>query len=244
MGKYAMLLSGGVSKTHNYSRYRNDLEWVYKVLIEDCDYKKDDISVYYADGSSIEYEKNALLTYSAEKDKILEYLNECTGKLTATDYLTIVVTNHGSNDLEGYIHLWGTEYITLQEFADMLNKIKARKVILLGQCYGGNMLRYDIKNCCLLTSNAEGKVSYCNPFNDMYDEFIFHFFSYIHGKYPDQVKINESAENDIQAAFQYACEHDVLRPGSEISRMIEEYSGINCIEIPQIKCNIDGRIEL
>lgn len=106
------------------------------------------------------------------------------------------------------------------------------------------MLRYDIKNCCLLTSNVEGKESYGNPSNSMYDEFIFHFFSYIHGKYPDNTKINEKVENNIQAAFEYACAHDALRPGSEWSKMIQYYSGKECIEIPQMKCNIDGRIEL
>ncbi len=244
MGKYAMLLSGGVDKKNNYSRYRNDLEWAYKVLIEDCDYEKENIAVFYADGSEIQYDKKELLTYSAERRNVLEYLNEYTAKLTAEDHFTVVVTNHGSSELDGYINLWGSEYITLQEFASILDNIKAKKVILLGQCFGGNILKYDIQNSCLLTSNMEGKASYCNPFNDRYDEFIVHFFSYIHGKYPDQVKINESTENDIQAAFQYACEHDVLRPGSEISQMIEAYSGIKCIEIPQIKCNIDGRIEL
>lgn len=35
MGKYAILLSGGFNFQGNFARYKNDLEFVYKVLVED-----------------------------------------------------------------------------------------------------------------------------------------------------------------------------------------------------------------
>lgn len=49
MAKYAVLLSGGLNKKRNAGRYRNDLEFAYKVLREDCQYDEKYITCFFLD---------------------------------------------------------------------------------------------------------------------------------------------------------------------------------------------------
>ena len=47
---------------------------------------------------------------------------------------------------------------------------------MLGECYAGNILNYNINNACVMTANVIDEVSYANPYDDSYDEFLNHFF--------------------------------------------------------------------
>lgn len=244
MRKCAMLLSGGINKDNNYIRYKNDLEWVYKILVEDCGYCKDAIDVYFANGAAILYDGKKVFTVVANKENVVAYLKAASETLGSSDELVIIVSNHGGSEKHGFINLWGVERLELDVFAQWLNKIKARKTVVLGECYAGNILRYNIKNGCILTANQEGFPSYANPPAYEYDEFILHFFSYIHGEYPDGTKLKENGCNDVRKAYEYAVNNDAFHPNSSIGKYIQSVTGKKYIEIPQMRCDVEGMIIL
>lgn len=237
MAKYTILLSGGVSKVHNYSRYKNDLEWVYRVLIEDCGYNVDNIFVLYCDGQPLQYNNQEVKSMAAKERNVLDCLDGLIDKLSENDIFTMVVSNHGGNDGGGNINLWGSEVISLEDLAKKLNSIKARKNIILGECYAGNILDYDIENSTVITANKKGLPSYSNPFSAEYDELILHFFSFIHGQYPDGTQIRDG-ENDLHKAYIYSCEADALNPKKPLAQ------AVMVDEVPQIKCDIAGKVYL
>jgi len=49
---YALLISGGIDKDHNYIRYYNDIAFLYKTLVKDYKYDKSRIKVLMSDGSA------------------------------------------------------------------------------------------------------------------------------------------------------------------------------------------------
>jgi PKD repeat protein len=49
---YALLISGGIDKDHNYLRYYNDIAFLYKTLVKDYKYDKSRIKVLMSDGSA------------------------------------------------------------------------------------------------------------------------------------------------------------------------------------------------
>lgn len=237
MSKYALLLSGGVNKRANYARYKNDLEWAYKVLVEDCNYEKENIKIFYADGKELIYADEKIATAPAEKTDIIQHMDDLASLLNDEDSFAVIVSNHGGKGDGGCINLWGDAYLELEQFVQLSNQIKGLKYIILGECYGGNILDWKIDNSCIITANEKGQLSYTNPDKMEYDELILHLFSFIHGKYPDGKAIVQG-ENDLERAYQYACDHDALRPGSHMAQIF------NVTEIPQMECNIVGKAQL
>lgn len=239
MGKHAILLSGGLNKKYNSRRYRNDLEFAYKILIEDCGYDAENIQIFFADGKDLKYGSVGIQTMAAEKEKIVSALQKMTEELSAEDSLTLIVSNHGGNAGLGCIYLWGNEFLELELLVQILNKISAPKNIILEECYGGNILDMNVENACIVTANERGLVSYgcLNSKQYEYDEFLLHFLSFIHGKYPDGKDI-KAGENDIIKAHEYALKNDIFSPYNP-----QKYNG-GCVETPQIKCNLRGKVRL
>lgn len=239
MGKYAILLSGGVNKQYNQKRYRNDLEFAYKVMIEDCGYSAENIQIFYADGQDLKYQNYDIPTVAAKREDVIKALKKMAKTLTADDSFSLIVSNHGGNANQGRIYLWGREFLELEALVNILNDIQARKNIILGECYGGNILDMDVKNSCIVTANDRGLVSYSclGEMQYEYDEFLLHFLSFIHGMYPNGKTI-ESGENDIVKAYEYALENDGFSPYN--------LNGYGCqfIELPQIKCSLNGKVRL
>ncbi len=244
MKKHAILLSGGINFRGNYKRYRNDLEFAYCVLIENCGFQKEDIEVFFANGVNLNYKGKEIKTKEASKQNIIKALEYEKNTLDIQDELVFVVSNHGGLEDEGFINLWGKDIITLKNLSEDLEQVSARKILLLGQCYAGNILQYNIKNACVMTANMRGMPSYASPYNTDYDEFLYHFFSYIHGHYPDGKSLNKQGENDVKKAFQYAVDMDIFSPTSIEGDKLRFIVKKNLIEIPQIKCDIDQKIKL
>lgn len=244
MKKHAILLSGGVNSQANYRRYKNDLEFVYRVLIEDCGFQKVDVKIFYANGVSLDYNGEEILTKEASIDNILEILEDEKNDLNMEDELVLVVSNHGGSENGGCINLWGSETLSLDKLSQELQKINARKILLLGECFAGNILKNDINNACIMTANMSGMESYTNPYNNDYDEFLYHFFSYIHGCYPSGKSLKQQGENNVKEAFHYAVDMDVFAPNNLIGDKIRKITGKNLIEIPQMKCDIKEEIKL
>lgn len=239
MRKYAILLSGGINRKFNYERYRNDLEFAYKVLIEDCDYDVEKIQIFFADGKTLKYNNSDVPTAAAIKADIIQVLEWMADDLQTEDFFTLIVSNHGGNENRGCIRLWGKESLELEILVRLLNQIKARKTIILGECYGGNILSMDVDNACIVTANDKDCVSYaCLDWERYaYDEFLLHFLSFIHGMYPDG-QIIMMGENDITKAYEYARVNDGFSPYNS-RRYKSSY-----IEIPQLKHSFKGKITL
>ena len=250
MKKHAILFSGGINYNGNKSRYKNDLEFAYRVLADDCAVSEDDIEVLYANGRNICYNGDFVPTKVASKKNFNDTLLMKKEMMGKDDTLILVVSNHGEDEDGGSICVWGEgqPHISLKEVADVLNSIEAKKILLLGQCFAGNILDYEIENACVLTANMKGLESYTNPYKAQYDEFLYHFFAFIHDGYPDGMPLREKGENDVNKAFSYAVKMDVFAPGNPIGeginkmlkQKVKDGELEEIIEIPQMKCNIEG----
>lgn len=238
MKKYAVLLSGGVNHSHNYERYQNDLELAYRVLKDIGGFVDENIYIFFGNGLK-RFDNIGICPKSAQKDEIINCFTRLKNELEEEDELVFVVSNHGGNEDEGTICLWGDANIKLSDLAEFLNKIRAKKIIVLGECFGGNILKYNILNSCIFTANEKDKPSYARIIGKcLYDEFIYHFFSYIIGKYPDTGNRIPQGSNNLIEAYKYAKENDIFNPENERGIKIERVS-----EIPQMKNNLtDGII--
>lgn len=238
MKKYSLLLSGGVDNHANRICYHNDLAFAYEVLHGKMGYQKEDIFVLYSDGRNLKYKNTVIQSKRASKQNIIKILTDTNFK--QDDSLFILVSNHGSNQENGSICLWGEgEYIQLKEIVDMLNKVCCKKIIVLGQCFGGNILKYELENSCVITANEAGMETFTQLFRKgeqpSYDEFLYHFISYFNGSYPNGLPLSTKiVENNIFLAYQYAWENDIFNCKSKKydNRMSQITSAS---EIPQFK---------
>ena len=244
MGKYAILLSGGVSYGHNYIRYKNDLELAYKALKDAGNFSDENIYLFFADGHK-QFENTQLTVCAAKKNKIQDCLKRMIHELSEEDELALIVSNHGGDEENGTICLWGSERIELCLLAEWLNHIKAKKIIILGQCFAGNILEYEISNACVFTANEQGALSYAHMTKTnrscLYDEFIYHFFSYIIGCYPDTGSRIPQGSNDLMQAYQYAKDNDIFNPDNE-QRLKIKIEGEWITEIPQVKNDLADNV--
>ncbi len=236
MKKCAILLSGGISFSYNYARYKEDLYLAYNVLKNIADFTDENIFLFYGNGTE-GFEGTEIILHAAYKNQLLKCLEDMENKLVEDDEFVLVVSNHGGDEEGGSICLWGNEYVTLRDLSEYLNKIKAKKIVVLGQCFSGNILKYDISNSCIFTANEQNKPSY--SFRENYDEFVYHFFSYILGMYPDTENRIPQGKNNLIEAYQYAKKQDVLCPDNE-RRKIIIIDGNEITEIPQMKSNLEG----
>ena len=235
MRKCAVLLSGGVNYSYNYERYKNDLYLVYDVLKNVGNFSDENIFLFYGNGIGW-FENIGIIPYAAKKLQLLKCMEDLGYELDKDDEFVLVVSNHGGNEEGGNICLWGYEYITLSDLCEYLNRIKAKKIIVLGECFAGNILKYDIVNSCIFTANEPDKPSYADLRRN-YDEFIYHFFSYVLGMYPDTKSRIPQGNNNLIEAYQYARVQDSFCPENKRigKKLIDEY-GIT--EIPQMRNNL------
>ncbi|MCH5209810.1 MAG: hypothetical protein J1F01_02495 [Oscillospiraceae bacterium] len=219
--KYALLLSGGIDKNANKTRYNNDLGFAYEVL--SSKYSFDDIKVLYYDGSDIKYLDKKISSSIATFQMVDKYFENLSHTVKPEDTFFILVSNHGSEPdahVDEYnIRLYGkAAHIKMSYFSDLLNNINCKKIIVLGQCHSGAILSYNITNSIIVTACSKSEKSYFTKdkqnidingemYSYEYDEFLLHFVSYLNGSYPNGNQINY--DNSIVNAFNYAKTHDI-----------------------------------
>lgn len=231
------MLSGGVNHLCNYERYKNDLYLAYNVLKNIGNFSDDNIFLFYGNGIW-DFKDTGITPYAARKMYLLKCLEDMERELDKNDEFVLVVSNHGGDEEDGNIRLWGYEYITLLDLSEHLNKIRAKKIIILGECFAGNILKYDIANSCIFTANEQDKPSYADLRRN-YDEFIYHFFSYVLGMYPDTESRIPEGNNNLIEAYQYAKKKDIFCPDNK-KRIIVPVDGNEITEIPQMKNSLAG----
>lgn len=220
MTKYALLFSGGINARYNYNRYANDLGFAYKVLTEKLQYLPQNITVMYSDGTPINYDNITINTTIATKDKFLLKIADYTQQINQNDFFTFIASNHG--DKNGELCTWHDNSIERTEFINAIENIECLKIIIMGQCYGGNYTdsQNKIKNSVVLSANVSdqpsyGKIAkasngkYVVDKNNDYDEFLYNFFSYYNESYPCGKPLNSTkTENTLLAAYEYAKNND------------------------------------
>ncbi len=222
MRKRALLFSGGVDKYNNYPRYANDLLFTYKVLTGSMGFNANEIEILYADGTDLNLNGVPLKTNEANKQNFKRAILSKSNELESNDIFLLVITNHGYND--GLICTWGAgkdKWLTPVEVEDILNQLCCVKLIIMGQCYGGDYTQLNsINNSVILSANKPGLESYVSRvkvgkkyISGDYDEFICNLFSYYNGEYPSGNKLfTDSSNKSILNAFEYARQYDGYSP--------------------------------
>jgi hypothetical protein len=241
MRKYALLFSGGINDERNNDRYAYDLSYTYRVLRDILGYEKNDIRVLYADGTPINKHGVDIDAVTATKDSFLHTISTIAKQVEKEDLFFLLVTNHGDKD--GVICTWGEKranWLSKEEVEDALNTILCKKIILMGQCHGGDYTESDaIENAVMISANqphikSYAKSKYVNGryWSDVYDEFIYHFISYYNGAYPAGEKLlSPSGSRAVTEAFEYAKKHD--------SYAVHANHPTGLIETPCIRNNLD-----
>ena len=100
--RYAVLFSGGINANSNYSRYWNDLKFMYSTLINSCSFAAANITVLYANGvakdTDMPVDDSATQTNLEAAFTALEELAD------STDTIFFFATNHGGGFYEDETH--------------------------------------------------------------------------------------------------------------------------------------------
>ena len=91
--KYALLLSGGNNSGGAYSRYWNDLKFMYHTLHNKYGYSDENIVVVYKDGSA--EDADMTVDYAASTTGVADAFAFLKARLSKRDTFVIFVTNHG-----------------------------------------------------------------------------------------------------------------------------------------------------
>ncbi len=226
--RYAVLVSGGWNASSNYSRYWNDLSFIYKTLKEKYGFRDEDIVVLYANGShspNEDLDGNGTddLDYAATKANLTAVFNDIGAKIPNDGKFFFYSTNHGGqvSGQNAVLYLWG-ETITDADFANLSKKIKSGEAVyVMEQCFSGGMMdnllgaqTYPCMNpkLCVMTAARWDEVSWGCDTEGSYDEYVYHWTSAVYGKTPSGAVVNADANGDgsvtMSEAHEYAKSHD------------------------------------
>ena len=235
-GKYAVIISGGVSKKLNWPRYWKNCSAVYQTLVNVYHYDKNKIFIIMSDGMNPDDDFNfgtkkdpdyRSLPLDLDFDGINEYIFSATKTnislvfdtlstlLKPNDNIFIFVTDHGGEN--STISLWNNQRLTKSEFQSEINKLNVAKVVncCMIECYGGGYTSSLVRNNTIIStacSNSEYVWSRSRSRN-LYGEFCYHWVSAVSGQTPDSnISVNADFNNDghvsMEEAFQYARNND------------------------------------
>jgi PKD repeat protein len=240
---YALLISGGYNPENNHIRYWYDMSSMYQTLRQKYCYPKDHIYVLMSDGinpandrrsvsptGETVYDSSPLdldgkggddVRGEATKTNIVETLTnpDKLGKLTAADTLFIFTTNHGGKDPSGgprvRLWLWQGDYIWDDEFAALLNNVKANTITMtMEQCYSGGFVDDFMANApqtqtrVIATAASALEPSYGN-------DFSYHWISGVAGPADTNGIGDKNGQISMWEGFDYANKHDPSALGGD-----------------------------
>lgn len=173
----ALLISGGVNRKLNHSRYRNDL----KRWITELQAREFECAVCFADGLGIS--AAGARVRSARRSDIDDELS-LLGGLSEDELAVVLVSNHG--DAKGFC-TWGTDRVTPTDLMSALSGCAATKVLILGQCYGGIFGSITLPDTVVIAGCGPNQTSWAcasPPGAQAYDEFLFQFAEALFGPLP------------------------------------------------------------
>ena len=225
---WALILSGGINVTHNYSRYWNDCSYIYKTLTQQYAFPKSNIIALISDGdnpaedmilknglcisSPVDLDEDNLpdVQYSATKNNLASAFSYLANNVQPGDNVLIYVIDHGGHDgSSSYICLWNNQILYPFELASMVGQItpEARIHFVLGQCNSGGFIS-------ALSGNNRTIATACGEYEESYatldgenDEFVYQWTKSIDEDIIFSDK-NQDGKCSLHEAFNYANKED------------------------------------
>jgi hypothetical protein len=173
--KYAVLYSGGMIPSKAFSRYWNDLIYMYFIL-QMHGYPEENIYVVYKDGVGEDtYTPVHYPATHASMDAVFDILS---AEMGARDTLYFYSTNHGGS---GGIYTWGpmdsSTFLTHSQVANWLDSITCNNmIVVMEQCVSGAFVPYlSAPNRVIITACTDSEGSWACDDEGNWDEFVYHF---------------------------------------------------------------------
>jgi len=227
--KIAVLVSGGYNASSNYSRYWNDLQFIYKALKEKYQYTDSEIIVLYANGThspNADFDGDGTddIDYAATKANLTTAMKQAALHITENGKFFFYSTNHGGDDPgdnNSNLTLWG-ESIKDSDFAALTKNIKcAHAIYVLEQCFSGGMIDDLLKaqtypcnspKVCVMSAARHDEPSWSCDTEGQYDEYVYYWTSAVFGKTPTGTPVNADTNGDgavsMTEAHEYAKKQD------------------------------------
>lgn len=212
--KYAVLYSGGIKPEKAYSRYWNDIIYMYFIL-QMHGYQSENIYVIYKDG--VGEDTYTPVDYPATHTSLDTVFGILSDEMGLRDTLFFYTTNHGGG---GGISVWGpmdnTGALTHSQVSNWLDSITCHNmIIVMEQCVSGKFIQYlSAVNRVILTACKNDESSYSADTEGNWDEFVYHFMCALVG-FPwnsDGSTVNADFNNDqlisMREAFIWAAAMD------------------------------------
>ena len=204
--RYAVLISGGYRAGKAYSRYWNDLKFMYSILVDKYDYDPKKIIVLYKDG--VAEDSDMPVNVSANYQHFNNTFNYLAQEMDAKDDLFIYTTNHGSED---GLCLYYYQIVSPEHFAEVLNPIPYNQmIIVMEQCNSGIFIpALSGPDRVIMTAASGTESSWSCDTEGSYDEFIYHFMVAVNMATPDGTAVtwqdgNSNGIVSMREAFNYA----------------------------------------
>jgi hypothetical protein len=179
--KYAVLYSGGIKPGKDYSRYWNDIIYMYFIL-QMHGYDADNIYVVYKDG--VGEDTYTPVDYPATHASLDTVFGLLSAEMGRADTLFFYTTNHGGGS---GISVWNPMdaggALTHTEVSDWLDSIDCRNmIVVMEQCVSGKFISYlSAPNRVIMTACKDDENSYSADTEGNWDEFVYHFMSALVG---------------------------------------------------------------
>ncbi len=160
---YVVIVSGGMNKLMNQERYWNDCSFLYRTLLYDYHFPKENITLLISDGGEpgddqlrsdgggftssspdLDGDGERDVFLSATMETLSTTLTSLSSKLTVDDHLFLFLIDHGGSDdkqTSSYLWLWNSEKLYDTKLAEMLSQFNVGAMnIVAGQCYSGGFV--------------------------------------------------------------------------------------------------------
>jgi hypothetical protein len=204
--KYAVLYSGGIRPDKAYSRYWNDIIYMYFIL-QMHGYQSDNIYVVYKDG--VGEDTYTPVDYPATHTSLDTVFGILSDTMGLRDTLFFYTTNHGGG---GGISVWDAMdpagALTHAQVANWLDSITCHNmIIVMEQCVSGKFISHiSGQNRVVLTACKDDESSYSADTEGNWDEFVYHFMCALVGIAwnGDDVVVDADFNNDQQVSMREA----------------------------------------
>ncbi len=204
--KYAVLYSGGIRPDKAYSRYWNDLIYMYFIL-QMHGYQSQNIYVIYKDG--VGEDTYTPVDYPATHASLDTVFGILSDEMGARDTLFFYTTNHGGSS---GISVWNAMdsggALTHSQVSGWLDSITCdHMIIVMEQCVSGKFISHiSAENRVILTACKDDESSYSADTEGNWDEFVYHFMCALvsipwNG---DDVVVDADFNNDQQVSMREA----------------------------------------
>ena len=151
---HTVIISGGMNKLMNYERYLNDCAFLYRTLLHDYHFQKQDITLLISDGGEpgrdmLLADGSGFVSSSADLDgdgerdvwlpatlpQVEASLTELAASLTPNDRLLLFIVDHGGRDetQQSYACMWGGERLYSSRLAQLLEAFHVESMGICSQ---------------------------------------------------------------------------------------------------------------